>query len=573
MFSYIRLLLILIMAACSNQLFAEQLELKWYKSSEAITGYAEYLVDHENTLTFEQISDPSLKLNFQRFDVDDVAQGIDQSSYWFKFSVYNPRGNGVTWVIYPSSTHIDALEVWVKNSDTTAWEYKKKTDLEVFSARDINYRFINSAFKTRSRQSAEVYVRLTSTNLELKKLNVFVSGQSNLRDILAIEYMLYGVYYGLFLALALLIVSIWLYAPAYNYQYYFYFIGYLAANIMTWLAVNGFGFQFIWPNNPELHNQSLHPFYLLLSSFAILFAREILNLSQVSKKLDRVLLLLVCTYAAAVVFRVFGIAYDLVLYLAYFSLLSLLVQPLLAWYCYKQNKATYLVLYAVAWLPYCLSIMLFLLTSYLAIDFNAVLLIQFSILFECLLLIIATLSKMKFRAKKLELLSLQDPLTKLGNRRLLEEHILSLKNTDIRCEDYWILLIDIDHFKQVNDKYGHGFGDEVLVQLSKLMSKACRSDDLAIRWGGEEFLLLIKVDGADSALAIADRIRIKFSNSAKDFNGEKVYNSISVGISKLELVANKDLDDAVANADLALYQAKSAGRNQCIQYQKGLQQS
>src|SRR5262249_3126282 len=99
-----------------------------------------------------------------------------------------------------------------------------------------------------------------------------------------------------------------------------------------------------------------------------------------------------------------------------------------------------------------------------------------------------------------------DPLTGLHNRRFLLDNAGELFDTT-RPEASALLLIDLDHFKQVNDRHGHAAGDDVLVQLARLLPQLAREGDHVLRWGGEEFLLLVRGVRAEHALEVAERVR------------------------------------------------------------------
>jgi len=118
------------------------------------------------------------------------------------------------------------------------------------------------------------------------------------------------------------------------------------------------------------------------------------------------------------------------------------------------------------------------------------------------------------------------------------------------------LMVDIDHFKSVNDIYGHQAGDQVLAQVARRMLEAVRGTDIVARWGGEEFLIMLRDCGLDEAMAIAEKIRAGIAD--RPF---KDVGSVSASIGVAELRAEEDLSSWIARADGALYQAKRSGRN------------
>lgn len=165
--------------------------------------------------------------------------------------------------------------------------------------------------------------------------------------------------------------------------------------------------------------------------------------------------------------------------------------------------------------------------------------------------------------------ALRDGLTGLYNRKFIEEYIKRLVLQAKREEfNIGVLLLDMDHFKAVNDEYGHDIGDKVLKELSRILTETVRETDFVIRYGGEEFvILLINVDSEESALAIAEKIRKKVENNEIDvYAGAKLRKTVSVGLSMFPSDASL-IDSVIKNADIALYEAKNKGRNQVIRFQ------
>ena len=156
-----------------------------------------------------------------------------------------------------------------------------------------------------------------------------------------------------------------------------------------------------------------------------------------------------------------------------------------------------------------------------------------------------------------------DPLTGLANRRGFEEQFEVLKATDDYAEARHSLLIgDIDHFKNVNDNYGHLFGDKILKVVGTAFSNLTKGKDLAARFGGEEFIVLLPKTDVGGAVALANSIRKAIENGrvVNPKTGEEV-NRITISLGVTELVHGEDLNSSIARADEALYAAKGNGRN------------
>ena len=158
-----------------------------------------------------------------------------------------------------------------------------------------------------------------------------------------------------------------------------------------------------------------------------------------------------------------------------------------------------------------------------------------------------------------------DALTALHNRRYLMAQLPTVLSGDA-C--IGVLQIDIDHFKQVNDDYGHAVGDSVLRELGGELAALRRESDITVRWGGEEFLLLLQDVDAAGVLVIAERLRRDIAaKNFKDGRGGAIRLTCSIGFSMHPLGTRADkatFEAALELADLALYRAKHLGRNQCV---------
>ena len=156
-----------------------------------------------------------------------------------------------------------------------------------------------------------------------------------------------------------------------------------------------------------------------------------------------------------------------------------------------------------------------------------------------------------------------DELTRLANRRSLFERLAIeyervQRNPGLRC---CLLAIDIDHFKRVNDTWGHAAGDAVLRHVAQTMKQQTRRIDIAARIGGEEFIILLPDTSVENAQALAERIRASVENTPANTGGKQIAVTISIGLSAIHPEDRND-QQALERADLALYAAKHSGRNQ-----------
>jgi two-component system, cell cycle response regulator len=170
--------------------------------------------------------------------------------------------------------------------------------------------------------------------------------------------------------------------------------------------------------------------------------------------------------------------------------------------------------------------------------------------------------------------SLRDGMTGLYNRRFLEEFIDKIMSQAQRAhETYSVLMIDVDFFKKVNDTYGHDVGDVVIVEIGKVLQENIREADLAIRYGGEEFVVMLHNANDEGTLQVASKIHSAFAQRVFDTGtGETIQKTLSIGISKFP----KDGDTiwkCIKFADTALYVAKTTGRNKIVEFTKEMSES
>jgi len=160
--------------------------------------------------------------------------------------------------------------------------------------------------------------------------------------------------------------------------------------------------------------------------------------------------------------------------------------------------------------------------------------------------------------------SLSDELTGLGNRRLLSVDLPKLIQNQTLC----LILIDLDHFKRINDRYGHNVGDVVLREVAELMIELKQPKDLVLRWGGEEFLIILPDRDIKQGMAFGEQLRRKVrQHHFDDPSLQDIQVTCSVGCSSwpvLDGMNKHDLSAAIELADLAMYRVKSEGRDGCI---------
>jgi diguanylate cyclase (GGDEF)-like protein len=185
-----------------------------------------------------------------------------------------------------------------------------------------------------------------------------------------------------------------------------------------------------------------------------------------------------------------------------------------------------------------------------------------------LTVILIVLFSVRRYQKRIEKSAATDSLTKLLNRQafdfVFQQAILDSERSR---QPLCVALMDIDHFKKINDKHGHLIGDHVLRELAAIAKRSLRESDVICRWGGEEFLLLLKNCSLEKATSIAENLRISIEGNdfsrTTDLAKSKLSLTVSMGVAECKLLESED--SVFERADVALYQAKESGRN-CVYF-------
>lgn len=156
-----------------------------------------------------------------------------------------------------------------------------------------------------------------------------------------------------------------------------------------------------------------------------------------------------------------------------------------------------------------------------------------------------------------------DPLTGISNRKWFEERVnLLFQSLANKKQHIAIIMLDIDHFKQVNDTYGHQTGDTVIKSIANMLSKCKRQQDFLARYGGEEFILCLSDSTSSNTTFFCERVRKKIADISFLFDQKELNVTVSLGACVDTIRQDSTLNDMTALADKALYQSKKAGRNQ-----------
>jgi two-component system, cell cycle response regulator len=177
-------------------------------------------------------------------------------------------------------------------------------------------------------------------------------------------------------------------------------------------------------------------------------------------------------------------------------------------------------------------------------------------------------TKLRETLDQMKILALKDSLTGILNRRaIIEAAEIELERAHRQNTSLSLLMVDLDHFKSINDHFGHAAGDRALKLVVEEILNKLRPYDQVGRWGGEEFLIVLPNTESEEAFQIADRLRVYIAESEMDLEvGEMQKLTMTLGVTSTSLGNNLNLDLLVKQADVALYLAKNNGRNRVVVY-------
>ena len=156
----------------------------------------------------------------------------------------------------------------------------------------------------------------------------------------------------------------------------------------------------------------------------------------------------------------------------------------------------------------------------------------------------------------------RDVLTGLGNRRLFFERLHEeFSYAQRHGAPLSLVMFDVDHFKRVNDTYGHGVGDQMLILIGKTLLDLCRNEDVCCRYGGEEFAIIARGLDKPQGVAMAQRVRVAIEAASVEIDAGTLSCTISAGVATFEGMGTDKPEELLAEADAFLYRAKEAGRN------------
>lgn len=564
------------------------------RQSLPLTPHLTYRIDPDGRADAAAMFAQAERGTFMPLPGDSSAFGFTDGAYWFHGQLFNQNRTEQRWLLVLHYPLLDNVDVYLRYPDGRV-EHMAAGDTLPFSARSIRYRHPNFWINLPQRTEVELMVRVSSRSSLQVPLALYTS--TAFAELERDSQFGIGLFYGILVALLCYNLVLWL---SLKDASHFWYMCHVSGFGLVMFCLNGLAFEYLWPNSPWWANQAI-PLSMAISQIAMhQFCRVFLELRERQPYADRVSLAFIAFFIAM------GLASFFLDYRAAVRPMTLAVFPGALFILYlainsiRKGYAPAKV-FLLAWAFLLLGTALYASVSFGLVQKNflteygiqigsamEMILLSFALAYRYARLrgenerlvqehneqlerhvarrtseLSTALEQLAEANQRLRESSRRDSLTGLFNRRHFRdmfEHQLSRANE--HRQPLGVLLIDLDHFKRINDTYGHLAGDECLRWLGRcLHDSLVEHGALLARFGGEEFVVVIPDVQGDRLMHIAELLRQRICGDPVRFAGNNILMSASIGAFLLQPGSGISVDEALHRADDALYAAKDGGRN------------
>lgn len=516
----------------------------------------QYFEDKNSSLTAKTILEIEEFLPYTKVNSNF---GMTHSTFWLKLSLTNTSDKFVEKIMNFSYPLLDVVTLY-KLEQNRLVESAKIGNLVVKKDTSTIEPNLSLYLMLEAQQESVYYVKVKSDVPMNLDMNFYTADEfSNYKYI-----WLSSITFYIGAVLIIVLYNLILYLII-RMRAYLYYVMFHTSFLLLILALNGFFVEFIYPKTPEV-SIFLIPFMIVVTaSLQLLFVYEFLEIKKYGKVSKKVMITSIIYALSILIIIQFTPYHEAILLANTVSLIGLVIPLSIATYFWVKLKSISSKYYTIAWFLVSIGILIEHLKNNGLIETNffTINAMQMGVIVEVLLISLALAYRFnQLQDQNLELTDLvaTDSLTKIKNRRYFFEHtsrlLASLKR---KSENYALLMLDIDHFKAINDTYGHATGDKILVVFTQEISDLLRAEDLFARIGGEEFILLVRSNKTEVNI-FSKRVRESIESLSIECETGEITLTVSMGIT-LFSDGNKEVDKLLQEADKALYSAKENGRN------------
>jgi len=567
------------------------LQLESEQPEYSLNSQVEYLEDSSGKLDIEaiqQLADQAWKQHGPSIP----NFGFTDSAYWFRLNISSSDSQArLLEVGHPLLDHID---VYLFNENRLLQQFNTG-DSEPYINRPLRFRTFVMPLTIPANTAVTMYLRVQTSGSLQVPLSLWSEKSYYEHDEFAMAAI--AIYFGIILSLVLynMFLFIRVYEPA-----YLYYVLYVLMFGLFIAGLTGWGYKFVWPEAIAFQQYGLAIFIIMGDIFVCRFTHYFLELPKKAPFIGKLLnVIVICLLLLILLlpFTSYNFTVQVALVLTMLISILALCSGILMW---KKGEiiARY---FTIAWSALLIAVILASLEKFgvLPRSFWSESFLPIGMALEMILLSLAlgeriniekqerilaqeqfialqAKSKSELKQKvaertaelenaneKLKILATTDSLTGIFNRR----HFIDMGTHEIISALRYqrpvsLIVLDIDHFKPVNDNYGHDVGDHVLMHIVSLIASIKRETDIFARLGGEEFALFLRETGALPACAFAERLRSKIEETPFKLGDISITLTVSQGIfSTGDKIKEMTIEQMIKQADIGLYRAKEAGRN------------
>lgn len=521
--------------------------------------YVQVLQENEKSLDLTAVLLALKKNKFQFIKSGFLNFGIGTRPVWLHINVNNRTAAPIQRRLSIKTAWLDHLSVYYLHNGELVKEVKAGDALP-FDNRKIKSRYFDFDHDFTS-GFTELLIRVETPDPMALPIFLYDIEVAHTESLL--ESYIYAFVYGILFALSVYNLILFFCLKSIRYLFYtFYLIAFLLMN----LAYTGHGYQWLWPGSAQWQLWSNPILMVLFALSGLLFASSFLNTRVFLSRQHRWVVIACSITAVLILFSfIFNSPVSALLVAFVVAIMYGLTIVLLGTLslCSGNRSAKFFLIASVTHV--CTAIITAMtvwgIIPYTVIGFHA---IEYGMAIDAILLSLALSDQLRIinEAKlNAERLAMTDHLTGINNRRAFYELVKPIWNTCLRKQrDMSVLIMDIDNFKVINDKFGHSEGDKALKILSRALYDSARSGDIIARWGGEEFILFLPETNLEAAADIAERLREIIETTDIQLDSTIINLTVSIGVAHNK-ATKITIDELVTIADTFLYKAKDSGRN------------
>lgn len=499
-------------------------------------------------------------LNISNWDniYDDIPNlGYMKKDFWLKSTIKNTKSGYYIFSIETSL--IDYIDIYLVRNKVIE-DIHLSGDLRKLSIRTIPHRYTLVPINFNDKpQDIEIYIKLQSSGSIQIPMYIKEHIQSGLD--LSTSSFLHGLFGGLILIMVIYNMCLFV---AFKETSYLFFVLFATFTLLFQYAEYGFATEYTWGEYPVINSFLIPILIPLILMFMSLFLGSILNVKR-DHKITFKLLVLLFTMNFLIFIGALLFEYNLMCELATYA--AIITNPchLIIALIYAKKGDLSVKMIALSLLSFVLGLILFSfeklgLISSTFITANS---LKFGQALEILFISIA----LSFKINKLVHQASHDKLTGVPNRLGFDIKMKeSFEKSQIDNSPLSLLMLDVDKFKSINDRFGHDIGDKVLIHISSIIKNVMTKHNVTVfRYGGEEFSVILSGKTSSNAVSIAEEIRKEIEKTPFHFNSAKKTFTISIGCGHYN-GDNKTMhyEDLIKHADKLLYEAKNTGRNKIV---------